>query len=157
MPASVRGARVLFKESKMKHLEFRAKAKFNGNNKFKGDWVYGCLLYDLDPHTVNDVIVRAWIKEPLVLLSSTYEVDVETIGQSVGVKDRKGKMIYQGDIVNSWDSLETPNDVYLREVVRNDESNQLEFKPATGFVLCHNASKHFRVVGNVFDDKDLIV
>ena len=82
-------------------MKFRAKAKFNGNNVFAGDWVHGSLIVNLDPHTVEPVISEAWIREPLRNIGSNIEIDVDTIGKASGSLDKMGNEIYEGDIIKS--------------------------------------------------------
>lgn len=72
---------------------FRAKRKYNGQ------WVEGCLIYNLDPHQEKSIIADAYIREPLRNLGNTYEVDPLTIGMYVGEKDERGKKVFTGDIV----------------------------------------------------------
>jgi uncharacterized phage protein (TIGR01671 family) len=72
--------------------------------------------------------------------------------QYTGLKDKNGKEIYEGDIVNSWASI---NDVYLREVVVDDNEPSLTFKPGTGYTLCKNNEHLFDVIGNIYENPEL--
>lgn len=72
--------------------------------------------------------------------------------QYTGVKDRNGVEIYEGDVVNSWAGI---NDIYLREVVKDENEPSLDFKPKTGFTLCKNNGHLFEVIGNIYENPAL--
>jgi hypothetical protein len=73
--------------------------------------------------------------------------------ESTGIKDRNGQFIRVGDIVETWADLSRS---YVRVVVRETDRPEIAFKPRTGFILCTANSRHFEVLGNIYEDKDLI-
>ena len=75
-------------------------------------------------------------------------------------KDRNKMEIYEGDIVNSWEGLDIEgpqgHGQYWRKVVRDEDEPRLRFEPETGSTLCKNNEKHFKVIGNIYENPELL-
>lgn len=108
----------------------------------------------------RDIILRAWdrkekkfidcfnITDEGIPFRHTFDtvenLDVD-LTEFVGVYDKNGRGIFEGDIVLA----KYGNISYLREVIHKDAGFQ--FNPGSGFSLCNNNSDKFLIIGNIFN------
>lgn len=119
----------------MREILFRAKSMFNDKV-----WVYGNFVktnYDGLQNVIYDE--DGW----------AYEVIPETVGQYIGLLDKNGKKIFEGDIVRDAETSEVGKiffDKYTAMFVIGFENTIADF----------NASYSLEVIGNIYDNSELI-
>ena len=111
-------------------------------------WVYGDLVH-------NQKVTKDGL-EPRVMVGG-YEVVPESVGLCTGLKDKNGNEIYVGDIVR-WDRDQKMYVVVFRDgmfYASVEECNPHIYGGFPLWYLCE-AEQHCTIVGNIFDNKELL-
>ena len=131
---------------------------FRGKRIDNGEWIEGFYVALIDgAHYICDGLLRIAVGS----VPRKYEVIPETVGQYTGMKDKRGKMIFEGDIIAGEDERCTT--VYhcntgQTTINRWTEKNikyKVEFTPSSLQLISVYASK-FEVIGNIHDNPELL-
>ena len=127
---------------------------FRGKRTDNGEWVYGyyvCLNRDL--HRIYTGYAET---DCSAYYPEFYEVIPETVGQYIGVTDKNGKKIFEGDIVKFGESIGI---IYYDEgcfcVKPNKPYWSRISNPAIDIVM-NEYPNEIEVVGNIHDKPELL-
>ena len=117
---------------------------FRGKRLDNGEWVQGHYVYEDDKNGIcynphDGIKIVRWI-----------EIDPATLGQCTGLKDKNGRLIFEGDVVK-W--------------VNSHDDEQIDIvKWLSGGLCLRNSSNivgnyvysDFEIIGNVHDNPELL-
>ena len=117
-----------------------------------GEWVQGYLIYSF---TGVPIIVTEY--DHILMLVTRYEVDLKTICQCTGLKDKNGKLIWENDIMVAHLDEDYPEDeTYIRIVWCGNGFYTIENGSIDTILIDKFDQDHFEVCGNIFDNAELL-
>lgn len=143
----------------MREIKCRAKTEFSTTEldklgiKHENGWIYGTYL---DGYIVNEVVEAT---NEYISLGNWFPVLENTVGQYTGLKDKNGKEIYDGDIVTTdinrpYLIVEFRNGCFMFNC--NDGHNDYYDIMLPILEEPQTTYKYGEVVGNVYENKDLL-
>lgn len=129
--------------------------KFRGRSTVeddKGKWVYGHLLIDDNRALIINGIIEA--NDEYVSLEEWCDIDMKTIGQSTGLKDKNGTEIFEGDALKNNDY---PNQTFICKHSRLQASFQVEsLNGLLTLSLWKDEERDWQVLGNIYENPELL-
>ena len=126
---------------------------FRGKDFLKEEWVYGDLV-----KTKNFVAIKKTNGDYF----HPTQVSPNTVGQYTGLKDKDGREIYEGDILQYIGKRrDNMNKVYRRKVVFHEGmfallSKELPAYSALNYHCMEDGRSAWSVIGNIHDNPELI-
>ena len=143
---------------------------YRGKRLDNGEWVEGWLVIKKDPVLeITYCFILAYGEGESFV--TWYPVDPETVGQYTGLTDKSGKKIFEGDIIESNNEMQsaifvvkygeyTPKMFYaLYDAVYGWTPTELFygfFFEAKGEQMIVVKSKYLEVIGNIHDNPELL-
>lgn len=120
---------------------------------FNNVWVEGDLVVSRDKYYIHPRANAFEVEKELSKLVIMHEVIPQSVGEYVGLKDKNGKKIFEGDVIKIYwkDNVLTMGDIEYDEtkcryVVCEDFAFPYGFDNTTPF----------EVIGNIIDNKKLL-
>ena len=114
-------------------------------------WVYGDLVH-------NQKVTMTGL-EPRIMVGG-YEVVPESVGISVGITDRDGVMLYEGDIVDIEPDVANMYKIESRGYIYYSSASfyfgKTAYRATVEFICSCCGVFRGRVIGNVFENRDLL-
>ena len=138
---------------------------FRGKRKDNGEWIEGnlinCAFFNNDGFPIfyildiDNIEYDCW--EDIAVEIRYLEVIPETVGQCTGLKDKNGKLIFEGDIVYCKSRLDNANMVIIFECGQFRmvlSENYRSYQTNSGFYDINCFDKE--VIGNIHDNPELL-
>lgn len=146
--------------------------KFRGLRTDGKGWIYGSLAYFFNQKENTMIMPNCYFgsrdfgeedenENPIIsdeiILGGFLKVLPESVGQFTGLLDKNGKEIYEGDVLDSSESIPMIFEVYYQDggfrYGKKDRSVDLSF---SGHNWLENILKRFHIIGNIHENENLL-
>ena len=132
---------------------------FKAKRLDNGEWAQGYLVYDNRDKLYRIIMDIQYSTGTCITTDNAPRVDLSTICQCTGLKDKSGKLIWENDVVAYWDTYSTESGYAeadcIGKVVWDDETISFQVTnrlSAESYEVLDECS----VIGNKFDNPELL-
>lgn len=135
---------------------------FRGKRIDNGEWVEGYLfddgMVDLARRFVGQIIIEDCDEYLDVTGTYFYEIAPETVCQYTGLTDGNGRKIFEGDIISGeiYHDWGKGGECVPEKIVIKWNEKRAAFEPVYWWELYNYDLKYHEVIGNIFDNPDLV-
>lgn len=139
---------------------------FRGKRLDNGEWMYGDLIENQGRFFIYHATSETTIEDndDRRIVVAAFEVDPATVGQYTGLKDKKNKGVYEGDILLLSDGKSHSEDVVVEHglygwTFYNPQTATFYSDGSHTYIAVENCRFMFGtgvVIGNIHDDPDLL-
>lgn len=136
--------------------------KFRGKRKDNGEWVVGvpipnsfCNVVHMIPILLTDKVAYP----PERLHEYLIEIAPETLGQSIGLKDKNGVEIFEGDVIGSQNKDRSNWYVSHHKIVWHDTGfvgKQICSSSFIGLEHWTRGENGYVLIGNIYENPELL-
>lgn len=130
---------------------------FRGKRVDTGQWIIGSFIPDLRESLYGEKEIDGYIKpfgktkqERMMV-----EIDRNTVGQYIGLKDCSGKRIFEGDIVKHYNDSRHPYNFEIGAISWNGKLCKFVRGSSSWFCEIHSDCI-YEVIGNIYDSPELL-
>lgn len=133
--------------------------KFRGRT-LEGEWVYGSLILgNADLDKPQPAFISTLVEDEISFSILPVKVNRHSIGQFTGLKDKNGKEIYEGDIIQRHKRkyvVRWCGDNYISFELQYNGNGP--FGKSQGFAdfLKADLADTYEVIGNIYDNPELV-
>lgn len=133
---------------------------FRGKRTDNGEWVEGSLVGYFKGKSASIFESKSKAYHPVgtttFCSTSLYDVDPSTVGQYTGLKDKNGKKIFEGDILEGHFDEDFPENITLVEVIWKEYGFYTKEVSAGAEPLEEADGEIYEVIGNIHDNPELL-